>query len=277
MSLLSNIWQYIQNLVNEIMTDHTPTPQPSSHQPNDGGLNRLTQIIIANNAPFKTFYPPVTGTQPNAEIHKISTETATQMASAILANAHLVNDDSDYLAACIKQESRFDPACYNHNLAEYNGVESFEGTDWGCCQMSGYYLPTKPGMQGLTEAEMSAKAMSIEWAVPEMASVMHDNLTQANNDLYAAQTALTALQSQLRDGTDIKMAAQINAKIDANLITIMKSLNTTPLSNEQFLATLYYNRGASGGLKFVLEKSMSDIQHPFAVGKWYGQFKAVPA
>ena len=256
MSLLSNIFQYLQNLVNEIMTDHTPTAQPLNNPSNDGGLNRLTQIIIENNAPFKTFYPPVTGTQPNAEIHKISTETATQMASAILANAHLVNGDSDYLAACIKQESRFDPACYNHNLAEYKGIESFEGTDWGCCQMSGYYLPSKPGMAGLTEAEMSAKAMSIDWAVPEMASVMHDYLVQANNDLYAAQTELTALQSQIHDGTDSQVLAGINAKIQANLITIMETLNNTPLSNEQFLATLYYNRGASGGLKFVLEKSM---------------------
>lgn len=285
MSFLNSIWSYIQDILIYIVQQskppyhvQPPAPVPGG-QPVEDKVTQLKNLILNYNAPFKTTWPPVTGTQPNAEIHKITEVTALAMANKILEHANLVHNDFEYLSACIMQESRFDPACYNHNLKEYNGKESFEGTDWGCCQLSGYYLPSKPGMKGLTEAQMIAKATSPEWAVPTMAQVMAENLNTANNDIANATVKLAALKVKL-DGLGLLTtsasvsAISVGKETDANLINVLKRTNNTSLSDPQFMATLYYNRGATGGLILLLAEDRTGIQHAFSVGKWYAQFVA---
>jgi hypothetical protein len=274
-NLFAHIWEQIVTKFNPVLehSKQSSTPQ-----------NALTQLILSVNAPYRALYPPEIGPTINAEIHTISASAAMNVANLIIESAAEQNIDYIYLAACIFQESKFDEACFNHNLAEYNGVVSFEGTDWGISQNSGYYLSSKPGMPtypvkppqphqpvnptkaqaaqyksdmaayetALTnfqnavyhwENEASALARTAEWAIPVMAQVMHDNLVTAQNDLPSVQD-------------------------------IMDKLNTTSLSHEQFLATLFYNRGETGGLEAVKTLSYSNMQHPFMVGRWYKQFKA---
>jgi hypothetical protein len=241
MALFKSIVNFLYKVWDEIIVNNPTPPVPAPVESDTAKIDNLSALMLQTNAPYVEYYPKG-GDVINAEIHTISASAALSEAKLIVSNSEANNLDYVYLASCIFQESKFDPACFNHNLTEYNGVESFDGTDWGMCQMSGYYLPTRPGMAGLTQAQMQIKAMTAEWAVPVMAEIMADNLADAITDMPSVSS-------------------------------IMPQLNTTELSNEEFLATLYYNRGRSGGLEAVKSLDYANMQHPFMVAKWFAQFK----
>lgn len=220
-----------------------PTPAPPPVPPDAGQL--LTSIIEAYNTPYVSYYP--TGsTTVNSQIHKIDAATAAQVADLIVTNAKAQGLDITYFAACIMQESRFDPNCFDNNLSATNPTPTFARTDWGMCQMSGQYLPSKPGMSGLTDAEMQAKACDPTWSVPEMAVIMAGNLAWANQQL-----------------------------LNATLAAATTKLNTTDLSNQEFLATLAYNRGNTGAVTYIETGNTAMIQHPYHVATWYDDFRKV--
>lgn len=227
---------------------------------------QLADIIKSYNAAYKAMYPLIGGTVVNAEIHAIDDATRIKVANLIESEAKKVNDDnldSTYLASCIMQESRFDPNCYNHNLGHDNPTPNFEHTDWGMCQMAGTYLPAKPGMPVKPKEEtmvptwkntMATLACTPEWAVANMAKIMVGNLAAA--------------KKHLQD--------------DEKLRTNTRSLNNTSLTDAQFLATLYYNRGMAddevkqvGGRYYVKHLVMDRIKHPFRVGNWYKTFSEI--
>jgi len=228
-----------------VPTPPTPGPNPTPPQPAPAPQVTLADIIVAYNAPFIRTYPIVGGTTIDAQIHQIDQATAEQIAT-LIQDAATANPTLDpiYLAACIMQESRFDPNCFNHNLSASTPTITFEGTDWGMCQMSGNYLPSKPGMAGLTESQMQTLACTASWAVPVMGSIMAGNLATAT--------------------------AQLNS--DAVLAAGVKKYNTTTLTDAQWLATLMYNRGETGAINDVKTGQTSLIEHPGNVGTWFADF-----
>lgn len=177
------------------------------------------------------YYNPKRG----AIIHKLDDVQAQQVADIITREANRVGMAVADLAACICQESRFDPACYNKNLGEH--PESFAGTDWGICQISGKYLPDKPGMKGLTEDQMKAKVLDPNYSIALMADTMAGNLAWANKMLPTL--------------TDVDKARVPSAF---------------------FLATLAYNRGNTGALQEVAANTI--VRHPYNVLDWAKMFHA---
>lgn len=248
----------------------TPTPQPTPPAPGPNPPQPTPQVTLASlvkayNSPYVSYYP-LGSTTVNSEIHKIDDATAQEVADLITKNAIAKNLVVEYFAACIMQESRFDPQCYSHNLGLTRPVASFDTTDWGMCQMNGSYLYTKPGMpvvpvkpqnptpaeetayeQALTEwqAEATKIAMTPSWAVPMMASIMADNLD------WATRTFPT----------------------DSILTSQMAKYNTTNLTNAEFLATLAYNRGQTGAVNIIKTNDVSRMKHPYHVATWYDDFK----
>ena len=250
--MFKNLWVYIQDAFNWIKLNvqvettnpiTTNTPVASSVAPVLTPSQKISDFFLTHNNSYETFYPPVTGTIVNAIIHKITEEQATELGNLIVTNSVSVSGDYNYLSACIFQESQGDEACFNRNLKEHNGVISFDGTDWGLCQMAGTFLSSRPGMSGLSESEMQAKALTAAWSVPAMAEIMAENL---------------------------KWAEQVLPSV----LTTMEKLNTTSLSHVQWLATGAYNRGQNGILEAVKSLNYANMQHPFAVAKWYSMLKS---
>jgi hypothetical protein len=236
---LKNLFYQVWDLI--VVKVNPPLPGPPVVNPVNT-KQALSNLMLQVNAPYVAYYP-ANSTIINAFIGTLTASAALNEAELIINNSSEQKLDYIYLAACIFQESKFYAGAYNHNMAEYNGKITFEGTDWGLCQMSGYYLPDRPGLANLTQAEMQVKALTAEWAVPTMAQIMHDNILQATTDLPSVSA-------------------------------IMNTLNSTDLTDVEFMATLYYNRGASGGLEAIKTLSYADMQHPFMVGRWFAQFKA---
>lgn len=255
MNFFVYIWQLIQSTLLYIFPPTvkptpapTPTPSPAPSPtptpvPAPVPVVTLKDVIMAYNKPITSYYP-VGSTTVNAVIHQIDATTAELEANLIETNASTADMDYIFLSSAIMQESRFDPACFNYNLSQENLTPSFATTDFGMCQMSGAYLPSKPGMAGLTDAQMQAKAQDPTWAIPMFVSIMQGLQHQAES-LLASNTALAAMTAKL---------------------------NTTKLSNTQFLATLFYNRGVTGGTNYLLTNNTAMIQHPFRVAVWYGDF-----
>jgi hypothetical protein len=234
---------YIIDLINLIGNwFHTVVPIVVKPTPGNTKVT-LFDVIKAYTITLTSYYP-LGSTQINACIPSIDEATMQLVADLITTNATSNGLSVPYLAACIKQESAFSPGTYNHNLNKSNPVVAFSHTDFGLCQFSGTYLPSKPGMEGLTAAEMTAKAFDPNWAVPEMAAVMKGNMA-------AAELALT---------TDSVLAA--NTKI----------LNTTTLSDVEWNATLWYNTGIQGGTLAVKTMNTVKLAHPGHVGTWYALF-----
>jgi len=238
---LNNIWTYLVNWWNGLF-----------HQLPVTNKITLFDIVVAYNSPYVAMYPLDTGKTINAQIFKNDTATSQKVADLITSEATRVGLPILYLAACIMQESRFSPTTFNHNLCAENLTPNFAKTDWGLCQMSGTYLPSKPGMAGLTDDQMAAKACTPEWAVPQMADIMAENIVLANKYLLA----------------------------DHTLSTMTKTLNNTTLTDAQFLATLAYNRGwgsddpnEQAGARYYVKHSINDmIKHPYRVGTWFAKF-----
>lgn len=220
----------------------------------------LTDVVNTYNQTYVRRFPAGTGAI-DAQISKNSPARNAIIANLIATEAKKANLDPIYLAACIMQESEFSEACFNHNLKEHNGVETFEGTDWGLTQQSGNYLPERPGMppkpniskMTTTEAasavkkwqtDMAALACTAEWAVPTMATIMAGNVKYFTK--YINENLLFA----------------------ANL----KSLNTTSLTDVQFASTTAYNSGISGAIKKINSKIKANMPHPYEVASHYADF-----
>ena len=191
----------------------------------------LKDIILSKNAAYQSLYNGVI----SAEIHKIDDATAQHVADLITSEANRVGMPIAALAACICQESKFDPGCYNKNLREHDGVDTFPGTDWGICQISGKYINGYAGMMNLTAAQMKVKALDPSWSIPQMANAMQLLLAWAE-------------------------------KIIPTLTAIQQSRVKSPL----FLATLGYNRGRNGALTQVVDGQIS--LHPYEVCAFNAEF-----
>ena len=251
LTLILDFFSAISSGGNAVVPTGPPVP-PTPYKPVPPSHTvTLADIIRAYNSPFKSMYP-VGSTTVNAEIHNLPTSAADKIADLILSESVRTGIDMYYLAACIMQESRFDPACYNHNLGHDRTTISFEHTDWGMCQMAGTYLPDKPGMQGLSQIQMAAKATDANWSIPMMADIMVGHLASAKK--YFATDAVFQ-QNTTR-------------------------LNTTSLTDAQFAATLFYNRGEAddtvnkrGGRYYIKNDIVDEIKHPYRVAHWYDAFQ----
>lgn len=203
----------------------------------------LASVILSYNHPFTNYYPVGTKTV-NAEVHKITTVQAQQVATLIASEAKRVGLDPLFLAAALNQESMNDQHCYNKNLKEHNGTNSFAGTDWGIAQFSGKYLPLMSGMAGLNQTEMYLKAFDVAWAIPAFANEM------------------LALSNQVSKWfvTDVAALSQT------------EKLNTTKLTPVEFVTTLSYNHGFSGATALIISGNSAALTHGYRVGTWYEQF-----
>jgi hypothetical protein len=250
---INSIVNYFQNLYNYIVK---PKVKP---QPGETKVT-LVDVINAYNTPYVRHYKD----QVDAQIFVNPPERNLVIANLILSESLRLGIDYIYLAACIAQESRFSELCFNHNLAEHNGIESFEGTDWGMTQQSGIYLPERPGMppkpnvtamttneaaSAITDWQnkMKALAFTAEFSVPLMATIMTENLMVSEKEL----------------------------KNDEVLAAAVKKLNTTALTDAQALATSMYNRGTTGAITYFKENNAAMLKHFIAVGTGYSNFKKV--
>ena len=259
--IFNNLISYLKDLINYIKSNakgNTVITTTNSGSAILSPVQKLKQIIISNNSAYITYYPPITGTTVNAQIHVITPERAAVIADLIIKNSVLLNNAVLYLAACICAESRFDEGCFNRNLVEHKGVVSFDGTDFGICQMAGSFLSSRNGMAGLTQDEMQAKALTAEWSIPMMAEIYSANILHAIKVLPLELTESEYSYLNYPKGTTIK--------------NIMDKLNTTKLSHEEFLAALFYNKGQTGGLEAIKQLNYAMIKHPFSVAKIYSNF-----
>jgi len=232
----------------ELLT-HLPAVVPVNTSPTATPLTlnqKMYEIVSHYNSGETKIYYPVrndsSGTL-DAYIGKNDPQTNQLVADLIVSSANDNKIDPYFLACVIQQESIYSPVTYNHNLSKSNLTPNFETTDWGIAQLSGKYLPSKPGMQGLSEEEMQTKALDANWAIPTMAQVYAGLLAQAVKELSE----------------------------DPVLLEDVKKLNTTSLTDEQWLAALFYNRGISGGIHDVKTNATTLIAHPYHCATWYGQ------
>ncbi len=167
-----------------------------------------------------------------------------------------------YLAACSYQESRWDPTCFNHNLFEYGGKESFGGTDWGFAQNSGYNLLSLPSFKGLTQEQMIDKALDPEWAIPYFGEMMTIRVNWAKS-VYDQD--LKAKMDKLSSDVFIP-PAQMPADPDLDPYIA-------------WLATSSYNAGSEGALSVIAKGGLlgngAVFRHGNAVQTWMRQFKGL--
>lgn len=209
----------------------------------------LAQLVLSQNAPYKS---PLRG----AEVHQIDAATAQRVADLIQAAAQQTGLSVAYLAGCLCRESKFDPAAYNENLSLVNRTPAFTTTDFGIAQFSGRYLPNRPGMAGLTEAQMQAKACDPAWAIPTFAGIMAGNVTWAVHILAAYD------QDQPFWGAIEK--------------AVSNTLYATPKYVGGWLATYAYNSGNTGAIRDLLGVQLR-ISHPNAVMSTVLQFEGMLA
>src|ERR1700733_10979777 len=170
MNKLFNILDFYMVLVEDYILFYTGLKQTLS----------LEYLIYKFGNRNVTTYYPAGSQQIDAVIRPVPKSRISALASILRIEAVTYNIELAYLAACIFQESCFSESCYNNNLGHDRTVPSFQGTDWGMCQLSGQYLPSRNGMKGLTEDEMKAKALSADWAIPAFAEIMSDNIKESS-------------------------------------------------------------------------------------------------
>lgn len=210
-----------------------------------GRIVQLSDVIAAYNKPITLLYPRGFGPSIAVIITQNTLAENVLISEKIEEMAKNYGLDYLYLASVINQESRFGIRTENHNLKPENPNISFKHTDWGIGQFSGFYLPSKQGMQGLSEPQMSEKAFDINWAIPLMAETYAENIKIATDNIAKNQF--------------------IEAKV--------KKFNNTAYTNQEWLAALYYNRGISGGNNYLLTEDTDKMKHPDNCAKWYSEFK----
>ena len=209
----------------------------------------LAELIYQENAPFAN---PLRG----SVIHRITEQTAAEVAQQIANHPQVsvVNPDKTttvinmpvaYLAACICQESKFDPMAQDDNLTVFNRNPTFATADYGLVQISGAWLPGYPGCQGLSQAEMIAKTQDPAWAVATMAGGMAGNL----------QWAAAMLARGLMERVELLRPKQ------------------TPLWYAQWMATMGYNSGRQGAVKNIQTGQIPE--HADSVLKYMQEFNAM--
>ena len=233
----------------------------------------LAELVFQQNAPYKS---EVRG----AEVHKIDQETANAIAALIEREANIIGASEAYLAACICRESKFDPQCYNHNLTLIDREVTFEKTDWGECQFSGKYLPSKPGMRGLTQDQMREKAFDPSWAIPVFASEMGWNVIWATATLASGyhlpalkETVVRTAQGESRFGGRSAVdytSDQVLAAIRAS--ASQPDYGATSAMAALWLATMAYNSGEHGAI-VDLFGPRKRIDHPNVVMSTYLLFE----
>ena len=200
---------------------------------------RLFNLISAKNTGFTSYYP--NSFSPNrvvgAQISKLTSEQITVISNIMLTWKGTL--PLHYFCAVSFQESQWDPQAFNKNLRETNGKETFQGTDWGFGQQSGYEVVNMPEMKGLTEAQMQAKLLDPNWSIPKMANEYKQLVTWANGitdnnlrlQLERTPTWFFAPGTKVSDGLDPYVA---------------------------FVATLAYNTGPTGALATIANGGYRD-------------------
>ena len=204
----------------------------------------ITNLIEAYNRAYVSYYPAGSA-QVQGQTFKIDSAMASLISNAVVLACHNYQLEIPFLLAVMCQESLFSNKAVCNNLGHNRPTPSFQTSDWGLCQLSGAYLPSRAGMEDLTQAQMIARAQDPAFAVPIMAGIYAD-------DMKSAQKFLT---------TNIAGASAI------------KEMNKTSMSDIEWVACAYYNRGESGGNKDILAKDISLLQHPVHCGNWYKIFK----
>ena len=200
----------------------------------------LKALILARNGAIEGWWPSQLNREVlSAEIHKLDDLQAAEVANLMIneANAHGISIAQ--VAGGSFQESQWDPACYNHNAGEYNGVITFEGTDWGFGQESGHNLPGLMADISTNIAAMSARAVDPNWSIPQLVGTYADNLSWANTLLDGASGASILAN----------MAAMPSECIDPSV-----------LSNRKYqafwIAAGAYNAGRTGILNVIENQGM---------------------
>lgn len=211
---------------------------------------QLVDIITAYNRAVTVLYPRGIGPTIAAIITKNTPEQNKLVADTIKSAALAVGINEVYLASVINQESCFGIHTVNFNISATNPASSFQHTDWGIGQFSGFFLPSKSGMEGLTQEQMEVKVLDPTWAIPMMAQTYAGNIAAANKNM----------------STNTTLASSVHV------------LNTTTFTDAEWLAALYYNRGVSGGNLDVYTHATSMMAHPYHCATWYAAFnKALAA
>lgn len=248
MYTLRMIWQSFLNNLSNLFLEEYQTKMREDVPKNS--MNNLLYNIIShyNAGETKIYYPnrhDPTGTL-NAYIGKNDDATNKLVADLIVTSAASAGLDPLFLAAVINQESQFSPVCYNHNLSASRLIPSFEHTDFGISQMSGSFLPSKPGMQGLTQDQMQAKAFDPTWSIPTCANLYAGLITQAEKIM----------------------------KNDEQMKNMVHELNTTNMTDSEWLSALFYNKGQTGGCNFVKTNNIDKMAHPKHCGTWFSAFQS---
>lgn len=218
-------------------------PSGVSSPPTIGDVQRLVDAFNAKMIP--NGLPALVNPVRDATIHRISASTAAIVGYELFHAAERVGLPLVYLLACAFQESCFDPACTNQNLTVTKRTPTFEGTDWGVTQFSGRYLADKPGMVGLTQAQMAVKVLDPKWSIPVFADEM---LSLVN----WAKTVISTL-----DDAILASGALPGAK------------------SAYWLATLAYNAGQTEAIKEIHGTGDRPLRaHPNHVKAWSAQISA---
>jgi len=237
--MAQQIWQEIINAIAYIF--------PVIVKPAPGTNLTLVNLIAAYNRPVTILYPLYIGPSIAAMITLNTSEQNQLIANTIISAAAAVDINFIYLAAVINQESCFGVNTVNYNISQTNPVSSFATTDWGIAQFAGTFLPSKEGMAGLSEAQMIAKVFDPIWAIPMMAKIYAGNMATAAKNISTNTTLASAVHK----------------------------LNTTTLTDDEWLGALYYNRGIQGGNNDVMTNQTSLMAHPYHCATWYAAFTQI--
>jgi hypothetical protein len=237
-----NIESWIHTALEELINWITPEPSASTVKstPETNGVSlTVSQPLVYAGMTESQLVEIVVGIinahtidydNGNSHFAKPTAAQVQTSAEQIVASALARGVTLPFFLACICEESLFCLDCYDKN-----NQTTWEGTDWGPCQFSGYEIPTLSGMAGLTQAEMQAKAEDPTYAYPECAVWYAGLLT------WAVQPATQAL-------------VKANPKA----------------ANKYWLATLAYNAGENGAVTAITNGTVP--AHPDNVATYCNQF-----
>jgi hypothetical protein len=176
---------------------------------NGGGPLTLPELIAIKNNPavIAAFAVDSWVKASGAVIHLVTSAQAAHI-DALISEYGTLFVNRPMLAAWICGESLFDAQAINPNNQEAEKKPNvFERTDYGLVQIDGLYMSGHPGMAGLTQDEMIAKALDPEWAIKDLVATAEGllawSLTLSKEQLrdYAPRVVAFNAYNEGREGT----------------------------------------------------------------------------
>lgn len=267
-NIMSKISDFFTNLYNAWVRYNNP---PVPHSPTDTKIGSL--ILEKNNQIPQVPDPIITLPGWNLKgvrLHRITEDTANELATIIEQAAAQSKLPVTYLLACIAIESAFDPQASNGNFLGSNkdlidggwgpdalpvpaGQKGHDplGYDMGACQHKIRYLIGTNSLTTVDEAK--AVAFDPETAIPYMAEEMRTKLFWADTRIPKIQVILTTMDKLNQPATDEQKAQYTKIIQDAcvSLGIQVDGSNGFPeinpkATNRYWLATAAYNYGNAG-------------------------------